>query len=64
MGAILGYGWVVGAGLAQGRAEQRECAVTTVRTGVAWSSLIGVGSSEVGARSPAAVVGIAFVCMS
>ena len=42
-----------------------------VRTGVALSSLacwlvilIGAGSSEVGARSPGADVGIAFVCMS
>ena len=45
--------------------------VATVRTGVAWCSLacwlailIGAGSSEVGARSPGADVGIAFVCMS
>ena len=47
------------------------CAVAIVRTGVAWSSfvcwlviLIRVGSSEVGARSAGADVGIAFVCMS
>ena len=45
--------------------------VATVRTGVALSRLacwlvilIGAGSSEVGARSPGADVGIAFVCMS
>ena len=45
--------------------------VATVCTGMAWSSfvcwlviLIGAGSSEVGARSPGADVGIAFVCMS
>ena len=45
--------------------------VAIVRTGVALSSLacwlailIGAGSSEVGARSPGADVGIAFVCMS
>ena len=44
----------------------------SVRTGMAWSSfvccrlviLIRAGSSEVGARSPGAEVGIAFVCMS
>ena len=42
-----------------------------LRTGMAWSSfvcwlviLIRAGSSEVGARSPGADVGIAFVCMS
>ena len=48
--------------------------VATVRTDVAWSSLacwlvilIGAGSagsSEVGAGSPGAEAGIAFVCMS
>ena len=45
--------------------------VAVVRTGVALSSLacwlvilIRAGSSEVGARSPGADVGIAFVCMS
>ena len=42
-----------------------------MRTGMAWSSfvcwlviLIRADSSEVGARSPGADVGIAFVCMS
>ena len=39
-----------------------ECAVATVRTGLV--ILIGAGSSEVGAGSPGAEAGIAFVCMS
>ena len=53
------------------RGSGRKCAEASVRTGMAWSSfvcwlviLIRAGSSEVGARSPGADVGIAFVCMS
>ena len=49
----------------------RNLAEAFVRTGMAWSSfvcwlviLIRAGSSEVGARSPGAEMGIAFVCMS
>ena len=52
-------------------AQGESVRVATVRTCVALSSLacwfailIGAGSSEVGARSPGADVGIAFVCMS
>ena len=58
-------------GASHARGSRGECAVAIVRTGVAWPSLvcwlvilIGAGCSEVGARSPWADVGIAFVCMS
>ena len=63
--------WGQRAVLRAARGSRGECAVATVRTGVAWSSfacwlviLIRAGSSEVGARSHGADVGIALVCMS
>ena len=63
--------WGQRAVLRAARGSRGECAVATVRTGVAWSSfacwlviLIRAGSSEVGARSPGADLGIALVCMS